>query len=675
MLSRHRIAARTATLTRLGLPSIIFLAVSLRLALLLERWPTPSADESIIDLMARHIAYSGAHPIFMWGQDYMGTIQAYLGAMMIAIFGSSVLSVRLGLLLIFSLYLVCFYLLVRLLFTPAYALFIIALLSLGSDRVLSASLVADGRYPETLLFAAAIFFLASWLGMTRPLHATQVSRTRLLAYAGLGVIAGLAVWSDELILPAILTAGAFLLLCCRGELRGRALGVLLLGFVFGATPLILYNVSAAPGQNSLAILLGTVFVGAPKILPLWQVLAHVLLISLPVATGMPFTAGIHATCGNVEPYAQPSSGLAAIFPSSNPWLCIGTRGAWSVGILLLWGIAVVAILRTIRGSRDERQDGGSRDLDAQAAWVRRTRLLARLMLLVSGALWLALFAVSAAAQYTPRASSRYLTCLLLTTPALLWIIWQHAGRVRVRLWPGQRQHGDGARIRLNALASIMILSAIAGLYLVGTGDVFANLPAAQNSYNRTSRLIQTLLDRGATHVYSDYATCSRLMFQSGERVVCGVLDEQLRPGYNRYRPYLLQVSAAPHPAYLFPISSAPARALTLRLKRNAHYHKMQFAGYAIYYVAPSPAKSGASAATGVLACDPPASTEHCGRGAGPVSRGAVAWPIGSAGHPLAARSAHAIPLCHPAWAWVGWFAPRSRQWRSTMARRGLLRAR
>src|SRR5258708_19186069 len=150
-----------------GMLGILLLAVSLRLALMQFHWPTANADESIIDLMARHIAFRGAHPIFFWGQHYMGTIQAYLGALLIRLVGSSAFSVRLGTLVMFTLYLVCMYLLVRLLYTPPFALFIMAVLTIGSDRMIGIPLVANGGYTETMLFGAVIFLLSSWLAFTR----------------------------------------------------------------------------------------------------------------------------------------------------------------------------------------------------------------------------------------------------------------------------------------------------------------------------------------------------------------------------------------------------------------------------------------------------------------------------------------------------------------------------
>src|ERR1700682_6323986 len=116
---------------------ILLMAVTMRFVLMKLNWPVTNSDESIIDLMARHITSQGEHPIFFWGQNQMGSLQAYLGAIMIRFFGSSTFSVRLGTLLIFALYIVCVYCLVRLLSTPAFALFIVTLLSIGSDRIVS----------------------------------------------------------------------------------------------------------------------------------------------------------------------------------------------------------------------------------------------------------------------------------------------------------------------------------------------------------------------------------------------------------------------------------------------------------------------------------------------------------------------------------------------------------
>lgn len=555
---------------------VVLLAVALRFVLMLLHWPVANADESIMDLMARHVAYQGEYPIFFWGQDHMGTIQAFLGAFFIHFFGSSAFSVRLGTLLLFALYISSVYLLTRLLFTPGYALFIVALLSIGADRMMSVPLVANGGYAETMLFAALIFLLASWLALSASRLRAPVRRTRLMAYAGLGLVVGLALWSDQIVLSAVFTAGLLLGVCCWRELRGWALSVLVLGLLLGAAPLILYNLTAPLDQNSIVVLIGTTFSRLPRTVPIPQEILQSLLIALPLATSMPFSSGIPSVCSNAEPYTGPVHSLADFFPGSNPWFCVGTRGAWALIILLLWGLAVVGVVLALRRMRGAKLDEATGQ-DERILWRKRVLLYARLMLLGSGALWLLLFSFSSGGEWTPRGSSRYLVFLLLAVPAMLWPLWQSLKHVKERVKLGQRF----ARSRF--ALSILLLSALSVSYIIGLAGVIATLPEDQAAYNHINTLVATLLDHGATRFYSDYDTCSLLMLQSNERVICSVLDDQLQPGENRYDYYVAQVASAVHPAYLFPANSPADQALAQRLGQDGRYRHIVVEGDSIYY--------------------------------------------------------------------------------------------
>jgi|SRR5579883_1231974 len=48
------------------------------------------------------------------------------------------------------------------------------------------------------------------------------------------------------------------------------------------------------------VLFGTVLTSAPRIIPFSQQVAEVMLISLPHATGLPFTIGGQPVCGNAD---------------------------------------------------------------------------------------------------------------------------------------------------------------------------------------------------------------------------------------------------------------------------------------------------------------------------------------------------------------------------------------
>ena len=75
------------------LATILAGALALRAALLGWDVVPFDADEGIVALMARHIV-QGEHPLFFYGQHYMGSLDAYLIAGVFAVTGESVLAMR-----------------------------------------------------------------------------------------------------------------------------------------------------------------------------------------------------------------------------------------------------------------------------------------------------------------------------------------------------------------------------------------------------------------------------------------------------------------------------------------------------------------------------------------------------------------------------------------------------
>src|SRR6266851_737422 len=101
---------------------IIVLAVLLRIFLVVKGWPETDSDEGTMGLEAMHIAFRGEHPVFLYGQNYMGMIEAYVGALLFRLFGVSLFSLRLGMVMLFALFLVSLYLLTSLLYGKKLAL-------------------------------------------------------------------------------------------------------------------------------------------------------------------------------------------------------------------------------------------------------------------------------------------------------------------------------------------------------------------------------------------------------------------------------------------------------------------------------------------------------------------------------------------------------------------------
>src|SRR5207249_366033 len=126
-------------------------------------------------------------------------------------------------------------------------------------------LIAGGGAVETLLFGSLLLLLSAWLALSFTLNRSPRQQWwRFLAYAGWGFTAGIGLWSHLLVAPFILVTGLILLIFCWAEVRKWALIFLVTGLVIGSYPLIVYNLHAAPGQNSWDVFLLLHQGNAPK---------------------------------------------------------------------------------------------------------------------------------------------------------------------------------------------------------------------------------------------------------------------------------------------------------------------------------------------------------------------------------------------------------------------------
>lgn len=526
-----------------------------RLGLILAGWPQTNSDEGLMGLMALHIATGRDFPLFFYGQVYMGTLQAYLGALLFPIFGASVLALRLGLLLLFILFALVMYTLVRLLYGHLFALFTLGLLALGEPDLLKAQLLALGGYPETLLFGALALLLAAWLAIS-PTGGRDGGRPRgrrLATYAALGMALGLGWWSDPLVLPFLLAAPLPLVLFRRGEPRWRGLGALALGLVAGLAPQIAFLLThlndngpsavaafQPQGMATLAQLPGRLFT---------QIIGT-LFVALPNITGAGWVCTL--TFNPRGPLADWSgAGLMA---------CAAGRLVWSMGVLALGVIAAQLAWRGWRAAADQRAVA-----DQRAAAIQ----VGRLTLLVGGALVLGLYTISPQAA-GPLGNARYLIGLLIALPALVHPVWTAA-------LAGWREGRRG----LAAWAALGLLAvALAG----GVAATYAQTPAARADAAANQALVHDLGRLGVRHIYTDYWTCYKTAFLSQERITCDVLSAGLRQAQdNRYPPYAAAVQADPRASYVFPAGSPQAAALARKAADPTWgYTLTRLDGYVVY---------------------------------------------------------------------------------------------
>ncbi|MEW2377613.1 hypothetical protein AB0883_16145 [Micromonospora sp. NPDC047812] len=518
-----------------------------RLGLLLHDAPPTNSDEATMGLAALHIAQGREFPVWFYGQAYMGTLEAYLAAPVFALVGPSTLGLRLPTLALYALFVVLAWrLTLRLTGDHWFALLVVALLALGSDRVVKNQLIAGGGYPEMNAAGVALAVLAYDLAAGRP-------GCRLPRWAAWGFLAGLMVWVDPLVLPYVAATGAVLLAYGRRELRGRAGALLGAAALVGAGPLLAHSLAA--GRNPITAVLVAGGSGQPTG---WADRLYGGLVLGP-PLGMGFCSPSHCTPGQL-------------------W--------WALALPPLLFAAALSAWRALRPPvGDLGQLPFRADDNCPRSIVVRTPVggAVRLALVAAAVATLAVYTVSSAAGRTPVESSRYLSCLLISVPALLWPLWSAARRALRPVpagtvtagagiagadsVPTRGGAGAGARWRgMTGIAAALVLAATLGTAAVATAGAVDAAPAARAAEARHAELVAALRQRGVRHVYGGYWTCNRLTFATREDVLCAVVDDDLRPGHDRYLPYRRAVRQAAAPAWVAPAGSP----LAARLDERRH---------------------------------------------------------------------------------------------------------
>jgi 4-amino-4-deoxy-L-arabinose transferase-like glycosyltransferase len=541
---------------------IIVLAILVRVLLIAYGWPHTESDEGAIDLMALHIAYRGEHPIFIYGQNYMGSLEAFLGAGLFHFFGVSVFTVRLGLVIFFSLFLISMYLMTSLLYNKKFALFTLLLLSLGSSSMLSREVEALGGRPENLFLGSMMILISFLLALT---YRQDISRRKQIVrnalYGILGLTTGLAIWSDLLILPFVLMVALFLVFCCWQEIRRWTFVCLVLGLLIGVLPFIVFNIRAPSGWDIFSTL-QWVRQGpnsfATYHLPLTQGIIVTVQESLPHATGA------YPLCPvEILPFPE------HLGPHGLP--CTLMYGGWGLGYITLWILAVLLVIpglqkfwshyRIKKVSSEDKQDA-----IRHAAW----------LVLPGGAvLTLLLFALSPQTAVLPFRSVRYLTYLLVAVPAVIWPLWRGASRIQ-QLLPFK-----GDTIKVIFCQALLLLIAVT--LLLDTLNTFGEIPKAQAVTQQQTRLIQDLQRIHVAHIYADYETCYWLVFATHEQIICSPLEGSTLDPYNKYPRYGTIVRNDPYSAYVFPLHSPQTATLAQKAAASPdRYQRLEFDGYVIY---------------------------------------------------------------------------------------------
>jgi hypothetical protein len=563
---------------------IIALAMLLRIVLTAIGWPVTNSDESTMGLMAVHIATLKDFPIFLWGQNYMGAFEAYLGAVLFHVFGVSVFTLRLSTMLEFALFLVCMYLLASLLYTKKLALVTLLLLSVGSVMMLFTELMAHGGYPELLCFGTVAFLLASWLAFTSDQDLSlHWQWRRMFAFGCWGLVVAIGFWSDYIFLPIILMSGLLLVLFCWRELLRRAILPLLLGLLIGGIPLIIYNVNAPLRLNTLAVIKAlhngywSYAVGNPiySHFPLYAQVKGTMLFTLPMATGAPPLC-IESNWVVLGHGGEPAFHCFDLIHRNSGLLVITL--CWSIGFIVLWLISVFHELRMLWKLRQWSSEQPRSSLQRQAFICH----FARLMLLGSAGLTLLQFTSGPVSAAFPE-YSRYLSGLLIATPALIAPLWGLSHESHQEYSSPSARHPRDLDLATGSLVLRRgILLFIGVVVLFGTISIFSEIPTAQAVNQQQNALIRDLLRIKATHIYTtDYWSCNRLAFLAKEQIICAVVNDRLQNNATRPPRYYSIVKADPHSVILLPVGSAQSSAMRMTLSERS-YRRFVFDGYVVY---------------------------------------------------------------------------------------------
>lgn len=554
----------------LSAAALILFAIGLRILLVALNWPPTNSDEGTMAVMATNIAYHGERPLIYYGQDYMGVIEAYLGALFYQITGGpSITALRLGVIVLVGLFFVVTYLLTSFVFNKKVALLTLALLSVGSIPYLTRQIIATGGSAETLFFGSLSLLLAARIAYTYDPHASRRSKLlRLPGYTVFGLIVGVGVWSDMVMLPILACATLLLIIFCWREffVWGGWLVAILMGLL-GIIPSIIHGNEV--GKNIFQVLFSMFLNNPSQNYPgLWHNVVETFQVSLPTATGFPFCPVIeYPFLGDNTPRTL-SCGIA--------------QSSWSISYVVVMLASCWLAVLAMRALRQQRTE-----LDERAYYRTLVLHTTHLCMVITAILILIAYIVSSGPNDQPGYHARYIISLIVLTPAtIIYPLWRAASQWKQStLWSTIKIYGS--RFLLVAMAVILV---------IGTVIAFLEVPRAQTTSFKRQDLANQLIKLGATRIYTDYWTCNSLAFASKEQILCAVVDKNMDGNHNRVKEFRAAVDKdAWNASWLCPkdlnltmpqYNCLPKVESWINSKAAGRFTRHEFDGYVLYMLKP-----------------------------------------------------------------------------------------
>jgi 4-amino-4-deoxy-L-arabinose transferase-like glycosyltransferase len=214
------------------IPLILIVGGAIRLLFLYT--PNMDSDQAVTGLMARHIL-GGEFPFFFYGQDYCGSIEAYLASTVFFFLGATRFTLALTICLESLFFVLFIYYLARLFFDQGTAILSALFSALPSYYLIFHSVLARAAYIEIPIIGVLLFIVAHKI-----IYRNETSGRTFLV---LGFFCGLGIWTHFLIVFYL--APIFLLYFIKDPWfwRRRTILFFLLGLALGGLPLWVHNIA------------------------------------------------------------------------------------------------------------------------------------------------------------------------------------------------------------------------------------------------------------------------------------------------------------------------------------------------------------------------------------------------------------------------------------------------
>lgn len=196
-------------------------------------------DPAVVALMARHMAAWKEFPVFFYGQSYMGSLEPMASAVMVRLLGSSGFAVNLGPVWFAVAAMVVLWRWARDAAGPWGGLAAMLAVLSGPSIFFQFQMAPRGGYMVALFVEVLALFAAARLA-ARLRAGETVGAGRFFA---LGVLAGVGLWSNLIVVPALGAAVLLLAHGMRGRLlrHGAAIAAGAAGACAGLVPWLAYN--------------------------------------------------------------------------------------------------------------------------------------------------------------------------------------------------------------------------------------------------------------------------------------------------------------------------------------------------------------------------------------------------------------------------------------------------